>query len=80
MLDKNILTGLADNEALCKAVKELILSKFDIGLLSVRQPNEELGQQVRAAVEGTQKVEEAFREIENYKSAPKAVDKPNPAY
>ena len=70
MLNKEILKGLADNPALFAALKELIYEKFAMDQISTSMNNEVIGQIVRANIEGKKKVEDAFREIEQYKTAP----------
>lgn len=80
MSNKEILKGIADNEALFTAVRDLVLSYFSEIPYAEGASDELLGQITRARYVGRQKVESAFREIEQYKTAPKTVDKDNPAF
>lgn len=71
--DKPILKVLADNPALLDAVKEVILRQFDLKLTFQKVselPNEQLGSLERARLAGINGVEDAFREIEKYKTQP----------
>lgn len=67
----DILTTIADNQALLDAVKRVILDEFadtsveDDSTLS----DEQLGQMYRARLVGLQKVDKAFREIQKHKTA-----------
>ena len=76
----NILRGLADNEALLAATKEVILKQFAEMPYAEGASDELLGQLTRARIVGRQKVEAAFREIESHKSTPEMLDKDNPAF
>lgn len=77
---KQVLRGLADNKELFEAVKEIIFEQFDLTLLDTSIPNEELGQHVRARLDGAAMVELAFRKIATCASAEKSTNKDNPAY
>ncbi len=74
----NILTQLADNEALMEAVKQAILKRFEIPYAESAS-DELLGQVTRARLVGRAAVESAFSEIASYKSKPKAEEKVNRA-
>ena len=78
-MPNKILQPLADNQALLTAVKELILKQFSTDSLVVTDSDELLGQMVRARIVGIKAVENAFKEIERYKSTQPQVDKTNPA-
>lgn len=68
-MDKNsILKGIADNQALLDAVKGVIESKFSLDVLTTSLTNEQIGQIVRARLDGLKAVKEAFKEIEKYKT------------
>lgn len=75
----NILKILADNQPLLEAVRSKVLEQFSVDLLSWQQPNEILGQQVRARLEGISKVEEAFKQIARLKSVQEKKAVSNPA-
>ncbi len=76
----NILKNIADNPELLKAVKETVLKHFEDADISSSMTDEQIGQITRARVSGIEKVEDAFREIEAFKSAPTPTPKDNPAY
>lgn len=76
----NILTVLADNEALLQATKELILKHFAEVPYAEGASDELLGQLTRARMVGRQKVEAAFKELEGYKSTTPIESNINPAY
>lgn len=78
MDNKEILRGFADNTLLFTAVRELLLSQFNADELTEVMTNEKLGEHLRARMVGREKVEKAFREISQYSSTPKLVEKPNP--
>lgn len=66
---KNILTTLADNASLIEAVRSILLKQFQIPEnLSSSTSDEVLGQYYRAKMSGTKAVEEAFKEIAQYKT------------
>ena len=79
-MEPNILSSLANNEALFEATKKIILEHFEEVPFSEGASDELLGQITRARHVGRQKVEEAFREIASYKVVPKSEGKENPAY
>ena len=79
MDNKEILKGFADNRELFETVKKVVLQKFSIDRLTEKQNDIELGQTVRARLVGLQAVEEAFKEIAQYKSVPDMPDRINPA-
>lgn len=85
-MDRPTLKGIADNPDLLKAVKEVILEEFTTDIEGywvgdiIALDDKELGEVVRARLEGMKKVEAAFKKIEQYKSTPKQTDKENPAY
>ena len=61
------LRPFADNKEMMAAVKLAILDEFSTSM-SLDMPNEELGQVVRARLEGTRLVEEAFRKISSMRT------------
>lgn len=68
-MDKQILQVLANNEALMEAVRDIIISKFEItdiqdGIIDDLR----LGQMTRARLVGIKKINEAFKEINQYKT------------
>lgn len=65
-----ILKGIADNPPLFEALKELLRSKFSLEGVGKDLPNEQLGEVVRARLEGLARVEEVFVEIARQKSQP----------
>lgn len=67
-MEPSILKSFADNPALFKAVKELVRGKFYEDGVFTGMTNEELGQIVRARIDGLKKVDEAFAEIESHKT------------
>lgn len=75
---KEILRGLADNEVLFTALKELIAEKFSMDNISTNMNNEVIGQIVRANIEGKARVELAFKDIEQCKSPGTLPEKINP--
>lgn len=68
----DILKIVADNQALTDALKVVILKQFDLSTISISKApeasDELIGQWVRAQIRGLQAVEEAFREIAQYKT------------
>lgn len=80
MDNKEIIKAVADNPILAKALKDLIAKyfTFDYGV-NTKMTNESLGQVTRANVEGLKKIEQAFKEIENFKTVASQEGKPNPA-
>ena len=63
----NILQIIANNPSLLNAVKETILKHFPYDV-NPNLGNEEMGQVIRAVLNGRQAVESAFREIERHKT------------
>lgn len=80
MADKSILTGLADNEALFQATKDVLLKHFAEVPYAEGASDELLGQLTRARIVGRQKVEAAFLEISTHKTVPVLTEKQNPGY
>lgn len=75
---KEVLQSLADNPLLLEMIRKLLEDKFSIDSLKADDADMILGQMVRARLVGLKAVDEAFREIEQYKSSNKTVDKKNP--
>ena len=80
MLEKKILTNLANNPELLKAVKETVLEEFSETPYAEGASDELLGQITRARISGIKRVESAFRVIEGFKTGPQSTSKDNPAY
>lgn len=74
-----ILKIIADNPALTDAVKDLIVKYLTADKPIADQSDIVLGQMVRAKLVGLKAVEEAFKEIQQYKTLPKQPEKQNPA-
>lgn len=74
----NILQTIADNPTLLNAVKEVIFKHFPYDVNTAMR-DEEMGQVIRAVLNGRQAVESAFREIERYKTPVKQIEKINTA-
>lgn len=78
--EKNILTTLADNPALIDAVRAVFTKQFEIpALLGAGTSDEVLGQYFRAKITGAKAVEDAFKEIAQYKTLPTTPPRENPA-
>ena len=76
----DILRQLADNEPLLEAVKEEVLKSFRLPLdFRNDAPNELLGQQYRARIEGAKLVESAFDLIARLKTRDIPTSRKNPA-
>jgi hypothetical protein len=71
---------IADNVVLFDAVKKILTLQFrnDEGI-SLLNTDEELGQVVRARLEGLRKVEKGFKQIEQFKSPEEKGEIKNPA-
>jgi len=67
---KSILTVLADNESLMEAVRSVLERHFSVENVPMNSElsNENLGELVRARVQGKRLIDEAFKEIERYKT------------
>ena len=76
----NILKILADNQTLSDAVKEVIAKYFSLDKLESDENDIILGQMVRARLVGLKALNDAFKEIETYKSSAGHPKKENPAY
>ena len=79
--EKNILGILADNPALIAAVKELLIKHFEASTPALRDDTSDvaLGQFLRAKIAGLKAVDEAFKEITQYKTLPTTPPRENPA-
>lgn len=79
--EKVTLSIVADNPGLCEALQKVILAQFNVGTIPISPLNtdEQLGQLVRAQITGVNKVENAFREIAQYKSDTSKTVTINPA-
>lgn len=74
-----ILNLIADNPALTDALKELFRKKFSVDDANTNLDNESLGQVVRARIDGLKKVDDAFSEIEKYRTIKEEPVGENPA-
>lgn len=76
----NVLSIIADNQALIDALKELFVNKFmKDGAQSDAISDELLGQMYRARLIGLQKIDEVFKEVSTYKTRRDLPRGPNPA-
>ncbi len=77
---KNILSVLADNPALMDAVKALLIKQFDMPTnLGPGTSDEVLGQYFRAKMSGTKAIEDAWKELSQYKTVEDKPERVNPA-
>ena len=77
---KSLLKVVADNPALTDTLKVVFDSYFSLENLKTEATNEELGEIVRARLEGARLVDKAFREIATNKTYQPARDSDkNPA-
>lgn len=82
----NVLKGLADNEALLAEVHKTYADQFTVDIESrwvgdaIGITNEELGEIIRARLEGLRKVEKATKIIESHRSVPTPKKGDNPGY
>lgn len=65
---KSLLKVVADNPALTEALKEVFNGLFSLEAIKTDVPNTELGEVVRARLEGARLVALAFREIATHKT------------
>jgi hypothetical protein len=79
MPNKDLLRGLADNPALMATVKDLLVKRFSTDSLASTDSDIVLGQMVRARLVGLKAIEEAFKEIEQFKTPPPSRPKVNRA-
>jgi hypothetical protein len=65
-----ILKIVADNPALFAALKKLLVDEFMAftPLIEMSKTNEELGELVRAKLQGVEKINEAFKKISQIKT------------
>jgi hypothetical protein len=74
----SILSIIADNPDLSKALRELIEDELSsLPLSSEGFSDERLGQLARARIDGLAAIERAFKQIEKHRTN---VNKPKPAY
>lgn len=78
-MQPDILKVIADNPALLTAVREVIEKHFSLDNIDTSLTNEEMGEVVRAKVDGLKMVSAAFKEIERHKSIEPKVGGVNPA-
>ncbi len=77
---KNILSTLADNPALMDAVKLLVTKQFEAMPDLSKNPSDELlGQFLRAHVTGLKAIDDAWKELAQYKTTPDKEQRVNPA-
>lgn len=79
MDEKEILSSFADNMVLFDAVRRVVLSEFKHDKIDVGMTNEMLGQKTRSRLEGTAKVDAAFKKIQAFKTLPDKKQGENPA-
>ncbi len=63
-----ILKGIADNPALMEELKKLFMDEFEMPRLPVHMPNEQLGEIVRANIQGKLVIESVFDKILEYRT------------
>lgn len=79
MSNKQILKIIADDLSLTTELKDLFGGFFTIDNLDTSKANNELGEQVRARLEGKKLLEAAFKELERYKTPETRKVSENPA-
>lgn len=67
-MNKDLITALANNQALLDSLKEVLYSHFKEDEISTDMTNENIGQVTRARVDGRKRLDAAFQEIERHKS------------
>ena len=79
--EKNILSVLADNPALQEALKGLLVKHFEAATPTLRDDTSDvaLGQFLRSKIAGLKAVDEALKEITQYKTLPTTPPRENPA-
>ena len=79
-MDKEqILKSVADNQLLLTTLREIIEDKFSIDDVNTNMTDDNLGMLVRARLTGLKAIDEAFKEIERYKTVKVSEPQPNPA-
>jgi len=78
-INKDILSGFANNEPLISAVRKILEEQFNASKLELNLSNEQLGERARARIDGMRRVEEAFRQIARYKTFKPKKEGVNPA-
>lgn len=81
MTPKEVLKAFADNPLLFETVRSVILNKFrlDDAQQLVGLEDKKIGEVIRARLDGRAKVEEAFKELSNYKTTKQRETIENPA-
>lgn len=79
MNQKEILKTIADNPALTTELKALFVRFFTVDTVALAGTNEEIGEAVRARLEGKVLVDAAFKELERYKTPEARKLNANPA-
>ncbi len=77
----DFLRAFVDNKEIFEAVKAEVLKEFDLFDVDVDvflNNNLQLGEVVRARVQGKELVKDAFRKMESYRTPVKEVDEVNP--
>ena len=74
----SILSKLADDSALMDALREVLERQFDTKREELGKTDLELGQIVRARLEGKRAIDAALKEIGRYRSFEVAESKTNP--
>lgn len=67
-MNEDILKLVADNHNLTTELKALFARFFAISTVEMAGTNEEIGEKVRARVEGQKLLEAAFKELERHKT------------
>lgn len=75
----DILKVIADNPTLLKAVRETVEKHFSLENIDTSLSNTEMGEVVRAKVDGLKMIDAAFKEIERHKSFAEKPKAENPA-
>ena len=73
-----ILKTVADNPALIEALKELFLKQFNEEYGNTKLDNESLGQVTRSRLDGIEKINLAFKELETLKTVKEKPVEDNP--
>lgn len=79
MQDNEIFRSLADNPLLLSALRNLLEAKLSVDTLDHSQSVEMLGQMVKARLVGMAAINDAFKEIEQYRTTPPAPERINRA-
>ena len=82
-LDVQYVQRFVEDERMFEVIKRVLLDKFDLNVfisLDVEnQDNETLGENIRACLEGRERIEECFKELHRMKLVEQSKEKENPA-